>query len=242
MKKVVWQLLETLEKDGKINLRDISNNGCLENNQSYPLANTRFKVIDSWSKKLKQLENNKCCKLIEGSVIDAPLDKSIQNDFLRLSHKDEQTREICMKVRGQDCRDNFRGELLNRCLLETDKLCKIGYPENKLVGKQVDLVTKVRADLLEKVKKNNNLVSRQLFDELVTAGMLSNVGERLRNANTNINLVKGVFTDRFEEKGLVRQMINPRRIERFEGINNNNSNYWLILIILIVVLIGYYLL
>lgn len=214
MKKVIWEIIE---KEGKIKNKDITD--------VIP-GYTTFGVINSWKQKLKELEKNKCCKLITGSLNETLSNNTLENDFLRLSSKDEQTEKICKQVRGQDCLDNFRGANLAVCLSETENLCKIGYPENKVVNKQAEFVTKVRNNLMERLKKNNYLVDKRLFDDMVRAGMLSNIGEKIRNANTNIRLVKGVSADKF-------------RIENF-GNNSYNVSYLLLMIIIIIIVYYFY--
>ncbi|MCJ7636518.1 MAG: hypothetical protein MUO21_03430, partial [Nitrososphaeraceae archaeon] len=227
MKKIIWDILKDLEDDQEINLRNIADkHGCLVNMKGY----TTFGVIDSWKQKLNQLKNNVCCKFIVDNMSSSIVRHNILNDFLRLSHKDVQTRDICKKVRGQECADNFPPASANHavCMSEVEQLCNVGYPVNKPVVCQAELVQKVRDDLMERLKKANFKVDKRFFDEIISSGMFSNLGERMRNATVNINNVRGALDDMFMEDGSYLKIMNyTNNIERFDGEENkeNNMNY-----------------
>lgn len=234
MRKIIWTIL-----NNEANIKNIADeHGCLINMKGY----TTFKVIDSWKQKLEQLKHNKCCKFIVDNIASSVVRFNILHDMYRLSHKDEQTREICKKVRGEECSNNFPPRSANFavCISEVEQLCNAGYPVNGLARSQEELIQQVRNDLMEKLRKANYKVDKRLFDEIITAGLFSNLGERLRNDGVNLDKVKGALDDMFMENGDYQKMINYAQIERFEGFEGQNYDYtWLIVLIVIIIMLAY---
>ncbi|ARF09563.1 hypothetical protein Indivirus_1_186 [Indivirus ILV1] len=233
MRKIIWNIL-----NNEVNIKNIADeHGCIINMKGY----TTFKVTDHWKEKIEQLKQNRCCKFILDNVTSSMVRHNLLHDLYRLSHKDQQTREICKKVRGQECRDNFPSGSENYavCISEVESLCNAGYPENKVVLSQEEMIQKIRTDLMEKLKKSNYKVDKKLFDELISAGLLTNLGERLRNKTVNLDTVRGALDDMFTENRDFGKMIEYRQIERFENNKYNHDYTWLFIILFIIITLVY---
>jgi len=227
LRNVLWSILEKQE-----NIVDMTKPGA----RNY----TTFKVTDSWKQKLNQLENDKCWKLIINTVTDATVRYNILSDQYRLSPIDKQDRNICKRVRGEECNNNFpSGSALNAvCLSNVEWLCNTGYPVNKPALEMAENIQKVRSDLMEKLKKSGYKVNKRFFDEIISAGLFTSLGERLRNKNVNLDNVKGALADMFLENGFYQKMINHRRIERF---NEDNNNYlWIFILFIVIIMLLYF--
>ena len=225
LRKVLWSIIEKQE-----NIVDMLKPG----SRNY----TTFKITDSWKQKLNQLENDKCFKLILDTVTDATVRYNILSDQYRLSPIDKQDRNICKRVRGEECNNNFpSGSALNAvCLSEVEWLCNTGYPVNRPALEMAENIQKVRSDLMEKLKKSGYKVNKRFFDEIISAGLFTSLGERLRNKNVNLDNVKGALADMFLENGFYQKMINHRRIERFSEANNNYLWIFIFIFILFIVI------
>ena len=127
----------------------------------------------------------------------------------------------CFKARIQECTNNFpkNSEQYRICHDEIVTLCNMGYNTNNL-QKQNDYVEFVQSKLYKKLQDNGFKVDKQLFDDIIDAGMLAEP-DRRRLVKRSLIDVENYFVDKINKK------INKRE---------EKSNYKLYLLILLLVI------
>jgi len=218
LRKLIW---DELLKEGKIHPVDISQ----ANN---PLSKPNNKVIQSWQAKKRQLDKEKCCKLVLDNLTPQIVKLNVKHEVFRLSNEDKQDKTICKKVRIQDCADNFpKGSAaFKRCVMETSWLCEHGYP-NTTVNKADKYINTIRRNLYNYLKDNNMKVNKRKFDEIIDAGLFSDLGNRMGNKVADDKNVRAALDTIFTEKDYYLSLI--------EGYDDNNWNnfFGVVLIFLI---------
>ena len=118
----------------------------------------------------------------------------IKHPRYKYKTNDIQTRDICMKVRGQHCAENFPiGTAQNKlCMDETRWLCTNGYPRQNNV--RLNVVSEYRDRLMKNIlaylKKSKLLVNKQVLDIILSNGFFERVSNRMGNKSKNYINVK----------------------------------------------------
>jgi hypothetical protein len=232
LKAFVWHYL--------IRDYDIKNIG-IQNQNDFRQFNPNT-VIQGWKNKKKELKDNECCKILVDGIVSNILQFKILHDVYKLDGKDLQTREICKKVRWGECGDNYppKSALFKRCVDEVEWLCNHGYSPTNRVHKMDKLVEKTREEIYKYLVKHNMLVNKKKFDEIITAGLFDDLGNRMGNKVANDPNVRQCINDIFTEKDYFLRLV-----EDFEvGSNNSTSNFnwiWIIIILVFVLCLFYFL-
>jgi hypothetical protein len=228
LRMMIWHYLV---KDN--NITDITDvNGCLKDFRRYEPNH----VVQGWQARKRLSETDKCCKFIIDNLTDEVLRHNILREEYRLSGEDKQDRNICKKVRGEECGNNYPPNTpsYDRCMREVNWLCNIGYPVNKIVQKHSEIAKKIRTKLYHDLVKSNMKVNKKKFDEIIDAGLFQDLGNRMGNKVANYKNVRHVLDDMFSEKNYYLDLI--------ENFNNKpqqtnvNVNFYILLIIILIVL------
>lgn len=171
-----------------------------------------FKVSFDYKDQLHGLykENKRCYDIIGDKLAEKikNTDHSHLHEVFRLGTKDEQTLHTCKLNRLKECADNYApgSKVYNVCKDEVITLCNNGYPKNKTVEMSNKIVQEYRDEIYEELKKNGMYVNKQLFDKLISAGLLQDIGEKLQQTN-NIVDIKGVVNKTLSDGKYQYQML-----------------------------------
>lgn len=212
MRKLLW---EELNKER--NVGDVADKkGCIKDFRKY----NNNRVIQGWQMKKRIAKADECCKIIINYVTDSYLHWRILHERYRLSTKDEQTKDICKKVRFEECGNNYppNTPTFHRCVDEVNWLCENAYPRNKVKDIKNEYIAKVQTDLYNYLLKNDLKVNKQKFDEIISAGLFDDVGNRVGNKVANYEEVNKNLHEIFKQKGYYRDLI-----EMFKDDDNKNS-------------------
>ena len=213
-------------------------------------------VIQGWQAKKRNFKKDRCCKIIEDVITDHFMEHAVLHWWYRDSKQDVQTRDICMKVRGGECGDNYppNSPLFKRCLREVEWLCRNGYPRNKKTEAVIAHREKLKNKILRYLKKNKMRVNKQALDIILSAGFFKRVQNRAGNkysaykksAENAFPLDNTVNSEYRDIKLAVEDTMNEYNLyDLIEGYNNGNSSnsmyqYGLYGFILLVVLLILY--
>ena len=214
LRKMIWHYLV---KDQKImDITDV--NGCLTDFRKYQPNN----VIQGWQNKKRLSKADRCCKFIVKSLTSEIVRHNLLADEYRLSGKDIQNKNICKKVRGGECGDNYPpgSETYNTCLREVEWLCNNGYPRNKLVEKTSQIAGQIRKKIYDDLIKNDMKVNKREFDRIIDAGLFQDLGNRMGNKVANYDNVESTLDSMFDEKRYYLSLI-----EGFNDDSNVNDAY-----------------
>lgn len=237
LRNLIWK---HLVKD--YNIKDITVNGCLKDFRKY----NPNKVVQGWQAMKRLRKNDMCCLIIISRLTSAVLRHNILHEVYRLSTKDEQTREICKKVRWEECGNNYppNTPTFQRCVNEVDVLCTLGYPINQLKVKKDAYIKKVQNELYDYLLKNDMKVDKKKFDEIISAGLFDDLGNRMGNKVANYQMINKHLHDIFKQKGYYRDLIEMfygKPSENNNTDNTDNTTWRIILLICILVGVYYYL-
>lgn len=219
LRKLIWYYLLR-----DYNIKDITKNGCLKDFREYRPNH----VVQGWQARKRLAAKDTCCKIVLDELTSEVLKNNILHEVYKLSNKDKQDRNICKKVRFEECGNNYppNSATFSRCVDEVNWLCNRVYP-NKAVDKMDELVKRVRTNLYNYLNKNNLKVNKQKFDEIIDAGLFVDLGNRMGNKVANDANVRASLNNIFTEKKYYLGLI-----EGFET-GNNNLNMIIIFIILL---------
>nr|QBK88522.1 MAG: hypothetical protein LCMiAC01_01990 [Mimivirus LCMiAC01] len=250
LEKLIWHYIRKYH-----NPVDITDkNGCLTDFRKMG----RFKVIQGWQAKKRDMKKDTCCH-IDGILqleeerkklgnwpilrpdikIKNRIGDMITNDIMEelVLHpvygdntKDELTRETCMKVRGENCGDNFPPNTpqFRRCMAEITWLCTHGYPRNKRTEVILTYREKLKNKILDYLKKNNLRVNKQVLDVILSAGFFERVRNRMGNKYTGYKSTRHSVDDAMNEYNYYATLI--------EGYDQKETNYGIYIIIFIILL------
>lgn len=189
-------------------------------------------VIQGWQEKKRISARDVCCKKILDAVTNSIMDNLVLHEIYKLKGGDIKDKETCKKVRLCECRDNYPQDsaLFERCSAEVEWLCENGYPINEKVDKMNSLVNKVRKDIYDYLVKSDMKVDKKKFDEIITAGLFADLGNRMGNKVANDPHVRASVNDIFTEKDYFLYLI-----EDFETEPKSNYHIWFGLFILLVI-------
>jgi hypothetical protein len=195
-------------------IKDITKNGCLTDFKEYGTSN----VIQGWKAKKRALDKEKCCQLVLDSLVKDVVGNNILHEVYRLSPIDRQDKNICKKVRFEACGNNFpKGSaVFKRCVQETEWLCNHGYP-NVTVNKMNDFVNKVRKNLWRYLRDNDLRVNKRKFDEIISAGLFDDLGNRMGNKVADDKNVRASLDQIFTEKDYYLGLI--------EGFDDEDNDF-----------------
>jgi len=232
LRKLLWELVRKYH-----NPTDITDkNGCIKNFNVVPKTH----VIQGWKNALRARPDT-CCKVIIELLTDELTDKMIKHWVYRDSNKNIQDRNICKKVRGEECGNNYapNSPQFRHCVREVNWVCNNGYPKNNntRVNNVNQIVKEVKTKIYKYLDKNDMKVNKRIFDDIITAGLFDYVGNRMGNKSRNIYNVKNSVRDALYEKGIYMKLI-----EDFKGNNPSQSysNIVCIIILIIIVIYIYY--
>ena len=144
----------------------------------------------------------------------------------------------CKEIRYLDCNDNFpvNTPVWQRCIDESKWLCDKWYSGNNNVTLTDKLVDQTRKEIYDYLDKNDLRVDKKMFDDIITAGLFNDLGNRMGNKSSNItNSVDQYMTD----KGYYLKLV-----EGFNDSDNKNKNNWnyvyVILCIILIVMCMYF--
>jgi len=243
LRKLIWKYMVE-----DYNILDITKNGCLTDFREIQQPNI---VIQGWQAKKRMKSKEVCCKEIgdgdeevNNKVNTKPIrtfedqqdalgHKPFLHEVYRLDPTDKQNRNICKKVRGGECGDNYPSgsATYKRCMDEVQWLCDNGYPENKRVDAMNKLVSKTRTDAYNYLKNNNMKVDKLKFDAIADAGLFQDMGNRAGNKVSDYKEPKKVFDN-------MNDNILLDRIEGFDGGLNQNVVRWILVVLCIIFVIG----
>ena len=174
-------------------------------------------VIQGFEAKKRLMKENVCCKIILDTLTSEVMKNNILHEVYRLSPIDKQDKNICKKVRGGECGDNYppNSATYDRCIDEVDWLCNNSYPVNNAVNAMNQLVKNVRIKLYNELNRSNLKVNKQKFDEIIDAGLFTDLGNRMGNKVANDTNVRASLDKIFTEKDYYLSLI--------EGFDENNS-------------------
>ena len=166
------------------------------------------------------------------------MDNLVLHEVYKLKGGDIKDKETCKKVRFSECGDNYpqSSPTFQRCVDEVEWLCDHGYPNNEKVNKMNSLVNKVRKDIYDYLDKNDMKVDKKKFDEIITAGLFADLGNRMGNKVANDPHVRESVNDIFTEKDYYLYLI-----EDFNTEPKSKYQIWFGLLILLIVIIMIYL-
>ena len=166
------------------------------------------------------------------------MDNLVLHEVYKLKGGDIKDKETCKKVRFSECGDNYpqSSPTFQRCVDEVEWLCDHGYPNNEKVNKMNSLVGKVRKDIYDYLDKNDMKVDKKKFDEIITAGLFADLGNRMGNKVANDPHVRESVNDIFTEKDYYLYLI-----EDFNTEPKSKYQIWFGLLILLIVIIMIYL-
>ncbi|ARF11511.1 hypothetical protein Klosneuvirus_1_368 [Klosneuvirus KNV1] len=199
---------------------------------------TDNKVIQGWAEKRRVSSQDICCKKILDAVTNSIMDNLVLHEVYKLKGGDIKDKETCKKVRFSECGDNYpqSSPTFQRCVDEVEWLCDHGYPNNEKVNKMNSLVGKVRKDIYDYLDKNDMKVDKKKFDEIITAGLFADLGNRMGNKVANDPHVRESVNDIFTEKDYYLYLI-----EDFNTEPKSKYQIWFGLLILLIVIIMIYL-
>ena len=223
------------------NITDITDvNGCLKDFKKYKPNH----VVQGWQARKRLSEKDQCCKIVLDNLTDEVLRHNILHEQYRLSGEDKQTKEICLKVRGEECGNNYppNTPTYDRCVTEVNWLCNMGYPVNKIVKRHTEIVKQIRTKLYQDLVKSNMRVNKRKFDELIDAGLFQDLGNRMGNKVANYKNVRAVLGDIFDEKNYFLDLIEgfePNK-ELVKKEQSSNEKFYVFLFVLVIVVYLYY--
>lgn len=193
-------------------------------------------VIQGWQEKKRVSAQDICCKTILDAVTHSIVDNRILHEIYRLKGDEITDKDTCKKVRWEECGNNYPKSSPNFqiCVDEVNWLCNNAYPVNPKVNKLNNMVNKVRKDIYDYLVKNDMKVDKKKFDEIITAGLFADLGNRMGNKVASDPHVRSTVNDIFTEKDYYLYLI-----EGFEP--KSNYERWAGLFILIVACIFIYL-
>jgi hypothetical protein len=223
LRNLIWFHLKK-----EVNIKDITHDGCLSDFREVNKNN----VIQGWQEKKRLSKNDSCCKSILKSKTPEPIKTNILHDAYKLKKIDSQNRNICKKVRFNECRDNYphNSDSFKRCIDEVEWLCNNGYP-NKTVNAMNELVKNTRLNLYKYLNDNNLKVNKQKFDEMIDAGLFDDLGNRMGNkviSDKNVSMIP--FTAQ-NEKNYYLNLI--------EGYGTTNISIWYIIVLILLIIVIY---
>ena len=201
MLNILWDELNKERQVGDI----ADKKGCIKDFRKY----NNNRVIQGWQAKKRIAKSEQCCKIIISKVTDSYLNWRILHERYRLSTKDEQTKEICKKVRFEECGNNYppNTPTFHRCVDEVDWLCENAYPINKVKSIKDKYIAKVQKDLYDDLLKNDMKVDKKKFDAIITAGLFDDVANRMGNKSSDWNDTRNIVHEIFKQKGYYRDLI-----------------------------------
>lgn len=225
LRDLIWKYLLKYRK-----IKDITKNGCLKDFREY----NPNRVIQGWRNAKRLAKDDNCCAIILNKLTDEIMARKILHEVYTLSSNDEMDKDTCKKVRFGECGDNYpRGTAqFDRCTREVNWLCNNGYP-NKVVKKMDKIVTDVRKKIYDDLKRNNLIVNKQKFDNIIDAGLFADLGNRMGNKVANYKNVNKTLNDIFTEKQYYLGLV-----EGFDG--GSGFGGLMILIIIVLSLFGYF--
>jgi len=180
LRKLIWKYLLIDHGD---RIQDVAGeDGCISNGfRKYP---TNI-VIQSWAEKKRMMKGNRCCKYAIDVVASelAPHLKSpdVRHERYRLDTRNMIDRDICKKIRYQECGDNYAPNTaqFDRCVDEVTWLCHRGYPDNK-VDKARQTVQRIKNRIYKYLEMNKTLVDKQKLDKIFTVELFTKISDSLK--------------------------------------------------------------
>lgn len=246
LRNLIWKYLRKYHDepsknpwDPKLSMmppKDIAIDGCIKDFREAP-TNV---VIQGWQAKKRSMREDVCCKIVKEMVVKAFKDQEIKHWVYRVNTNNQLDRESCKKTRFEECGNNYppNSELFNRCVKEVEWLCNNGYPVNRLTKQLDDYMVKLRKDIHKRLMDNDLKVDKKLFDEIITAGLFDEVGNRMGNASTNMMELDDNVDRVMWEKGYYTQLIEGFRKENEQIWDKKPKVYlWMVLIVIFVAII-----
>ena len=165
LRELLWSLLEKYHKITDITRPD----GTLDFSNSTGVNH----VIQGFRNKELQTRN----------ICPPPLKKTHDPMYYKIldwSYRDPTTPNIskntCKKIHRRECSDNYpdRSDIYNRCIIESDFLCDYYY--DKIQNKASKQISNARKDLYERLKQNNFVIDKKLYDDLRFGGLIDDSG------------------------------------------------------------------
>ena len=200
-------------------------------------------VTQGWQAKKKLSKEDMCCKIISDALVSEKTKTNILHEVYRLNTKGREDKNLCKKLRWGDCGDNFppNTPTFKRCIDEVNWLCNKGYGPDSPRNKMNELVKKVRTNLYKYLSENGTFVDKAKFDEIIDAGMFTDLGNRMNNDYANIPNVKVNIDKILNERGFylhVKEGFNDNgnhTLSNFFPIWNKVTGFLLILLVLLFV-------
>lgn len=255
LKTLIWKYLHKYN-----NVKDITKYGT-END----FRGARFhKVITGWQnakrarkrcpRKFKHfLANDGYANNIRDIITANIMKDVIRHWRYRVDTRDMQTRKICLKVRGEECGNNYPSNtpLFRRCMREVRWLCKNGYPRNKRTEIVTNYREKLKNDILKYLKQSNMKVNKGVLDVILSAGFFERVANRMGNKSQTLTYERSDRGNKYKGYGSVKHAVDnvmndyDYYSKLIEGFDNEKSelkdkNYLLYIIITIIIIIVIY--
>jgi len=141
----------------------------------------------------------------------------IQHPVYKDDPRNVQTRDICMKVRGEKCGNNFppNSAQFRRCMDEVVWLCTRGYPPTGTYDQNYNTRTKIvskyrqalQHNILKYLKKNNLRTNKQVLDIILSNGFFERIQTRMGNRYSGYKAIKHAVDDTMNEFGYYKQLI-----------------------------------
>lgn len=199
-------------------------------------------VVQGWQARKRASEKAICCKFIVDTITSEVLKNNILHEVYRLNLYGKEDKNICKKLRFQECGDNYppNTPTFERCVREVEWLCNHGYPINKSVNTMNQIAKNIWLKIYKYLDKHNLKVNKKKFDEIMDAGLFVDLGNRMGNKVANDKNVSATLDHIFTEKDYYLGLIEGFEDERFnvESQNNNNNIFkWVYGICLLIILL-----
>lgn len=190
-------------------------------------------VLQGWQEKKRNLKRDICCKIVREAVVKAMIDQKILHWVYRDPTTPHIDRNRCKQLRWEECGSNYPpdSQLFQRCLEEVNWLCNQGYPpkgEKLSPITQIQNIDKLRKKIWQDLDKYNLKVNKQKFDEIISAGLFDDVGNRMGNQSNNLMNLRDTVDRVMWEKDYYSQILEGFDGDsKIEGFNINVTNYLL---------------
>ena len=223
LRKLLWKYLL---KYHNIKKMKEDKNGCLKEIRH----DQTNRVIQGWQAKKREMTKEICCKGVKKIYANAlsdlletqekEMDEKIKHPVYRVDTTNKIDRNICKKIRWEECGNNYAPNSAEhiRCVDQVNYLCNHGYPKNKLVNKVTAVRKKLKAHVLDYLKKNNFRANRKMFDLIFSAGFFEHAFTRAGNKYTEYGSKEHAINDALNENQYFEQLI-----EGFD-INSDPNN------------------
>lgn len=223
--------------------RNDTDNTCCKNTHIKPKRN----IVQEWAYRTNNnnYKENPMCQVVRDMVADGFMEFIVKHEVYKNVGADRIDRNLCKKIRWGECNDNYPvGTAQHQiCVKEVDWLCNQGYSSSK--GDEINIKDKIVQDTRKRIydylNKNNLKVNKAMFDDIITAGLFDDLGNRMGNKSTNIMHIRDNVDNLMREKDYYLQLV-----ENFDGTDTETKKsdknvaygvFWIVVFLLMIVVL-----